>query len=425
MSKEIALIENSLIFDAQFKFSLREQKVLLYLITKLDPITMDDFEDMYLTFSEIKSILISDGGKWGSMYLELNGLKKKLMSRQIHWLTDVKANNKNLVGDANWFEKVTYSENEHGENCMVFSFTNTLKPYLLELKEYVKINRLEVVLFKSAYSFRLFLIFKAHREKTRKWKPKESSLKYNLNDLRDLIYAIKEDKNGKKQYLYEKWSHFEAKILKVAKKEINEHTSLDIEYTPLKPSRKIIGVEFVIRDKNIKETIHLVEAKEVESTTKKAATPPPSKFTWAQVKAYDLLITFGVDSGIAIKQIIPTIKGTEFIGFEDYFIEEALKHFQKKSRNTKDKNTAAATFVIWWTQNKSFDVNNPTWSAILEKVIARKKELERGKTESFNNRQMAATMSEEAFKKWFRKEQKESGESVADRVAEAASKMGF
>ena len=71
-------------------------------------------------------------------------------------------------GHVNWFQSVMPTYNDKKEVCVRFLFSSDLKPFLLQLKEYAQINRLEVAKMRSAYSIRLFQVFKAQREKFRR-----------------------------------------------------------------------------------------------------------------------------------------------------------------------------------------------------------------------------------------------------------------
>ena len=122
---------------------------------------------------------------------------------------------------------------------------------------------------------------------------------------------------------------------------------------------------------------------------------------WAQFNAYKKLTEFGVDEGIAFKQIIPTIKGSEIRGYEDHFIEKALAIFNEKA---KQKN--AGTFVKWWINKKVFDSTSDIWAVILEDIIVYKKNLQTTDIVKYDNRRVAMNMSMSEFKAYYKKQNK-------------------
>jgi len=112
---------------------------------------------------------------------------------------------------------------------------------------------------------------------------------------------------------------------------------------------------------------------------------------------YFQLVEFGVIEGIALKQLLPTIKGSEFVGFEDYFVKAALAHFLEWAKNPNP-----GVFVNWWLSNKVFDTSSSVWSKMLERVVTEKKNLQRNDPEAFDNRIIAKDMPYKEFLAWYK-----------------------
>ena len=66
-SNKIARIENKFIFNAQYKLTAREQKVILYLISNIDPRRQERFHEQVISVKELESVLKADGKKWGGL----------------------------------------------------------------------------------------------------------------------------------------------------------------------------------------------------------------------------------------------------------------------------------------------------------------------------------------------------------------------
>jgi hypothetical protein len=114
------------------------------------------------------------------------------------------------------------------------------------------------------------------------------------------------------------------------------------------------------------------------------------------MQAYRLLLAYGVFAGIAYKQILPRIKGSEFDGFEDFFIEKAILHFEKNAIQNTTKELKASTFVTWWTKNKVFE-SGDVWADILEKLVKHKKQMQTKNPIAFENRLVGKTITNAQF----------------------------
>ena len=69
----IARIENTLIFHAEYQLTAKEQKVMLYLISSIDPVRQKRFESQIIPLKNLETVIMSDN-KNGSFY---NGVKKR------------------------------------------------------------------------------------------------------------------------------------------------------------------------------------------------------------------------------------------------------------------------------------------------------------------------------------------------------------
>ena len=156
-----------------------------------------------------------------------------------------------------------------------------------------------------------------------------------------------------------------------------------------------------------KPTAELLEAPKPEKERKtkvdvKNYTPSDKELTTltrAKMQAYHLLLDYGVFAGIAYKQILPKIRGSEFDGFEDFFIEKAILHFEKNAIQNTTKELKASTFVTWWTKNKVFE-SGDVWADILEKLVKHKKQMQIKNPIAFENRMVAKTMTNAQFSEY-------------------------
>ena len=199
---------------------------------------------------------------------------------------------------------------------------------------------------------------------------------------------------------YKVLKDFRRRVLDVVEREVNTHSpSVQVKYEYIKTHRRVTGVKFLIFDKTKKNNSNAGtgDSNYVPSENELAT------MSYAMSKAYELLIKFGVYEGIAFKQILPSIKGGEVEGFEDYFVKHSLAHFKRWARNQPNKAISAATFVSWWTEKKVFDHQNDVFWKIVEKINTDKKKLD---TITFDNRMEAKNMTKAEFINWFKGTQK-------------------
>ena len=271
-------------------------------------------------------------------------------------------------------------------------FSERLKPFLLQLSEYAKVHPLDVAPMKSGFAIRMYQVFKAERDRMRKH-TQSSVMIYKLDELKQMLGI-----EGK----YKVLKDFRRRVLDVVEREVNTHSpSVQVKYEYIKTNRRVTGVKFLIFDK---------------SKTKQGARQgggigsnyAPSEeeiaaLTYAQNKAYETLVKFGVYEGIAFKQILPNLKGGDVEGFEDYFIKHALAHFKRWARNQPNKAISAATFVNWWTEQNVFDSENDVFWKLVEKINKDKKKLDEI---TFENRMEAKKMTKSEFIEWYKGTQK-------------------
>lgn len=388
----LARLENSFVFAARYKLNAREQKMLLYLISKLNPKNQSDFHKQAVTIAELKDLLTADDKKHGSFRERLQDSVNNLVSCQIHFPSTFTIDGIQFRNVINWFQYCVTKQDENGQVYLEFAFSEILKPFLLNLKEYVKLNPVDVLKMRSAYTIRMYQIFKA--EFDRVGKLRQAKVTFTIIELKELLSI--EDK-----YNSGDLKDFRNRVLNKIRDEVNElSTSIHVDYTYVKTGKRVTGVTWVISDKK-SDTSPRTKKKDTDAEDFVPSQKDTAKLTRAQLKAFELLVELGVYEGIAFKQILPTIGGSEIQGFEDLFVQKAILFFKGKS-----KRADAPTFIKWWHELKVFEVGSELWSKITEGVIEDKKRLENDNPEAFLNRMKAKNMTDLEFEGWYRKHKK-------------------
>lgn len=367
LSKDlVARIENTLIYGAKYKLLPREQKIVLYLISKIDP-RLDRFHEQVVSVKELEQLLKTEGTKWGGLYEEMKSFKKRIVRKGLEFESDILIDGKPFSGYISWFQSIIPIRNESGEVCLEFMFSEKLRPFLLQLKEYTRIDLNEILPLKSGFSIRLLQIFRAHLNRMARHE-RESHLSYPIEDFKSLL-DISDS--------YKDFRNLRKRVLDVVVKEINEKTSVEVRMDFQRAGRKVISIEFFLKDKDRPKIV--VPKLSIDD------------LSFARLKAYEILVEYGVSEGIALKQILPRLKSSEAEGFEDMWIEECLRIFKIKAKG------GVGAFVNWFLKLKVFEQGDQ-FATIMEALQKRKKKLQKDRPDAWFNRLEAKKMSAEEFR---------------------------
>lgn len=208
---------NQLIQKSRYNLSTQQQKILLYLISRIKP---DDETNTIYTFS-IKDFAKVCGYDISSGYyypLIKDDIKK--LRDASSWI-EIEKGREVLFS---WLNTVEINRNS-GE--IKVSFHSTVVPYLFQLREkYTQYNLYQVLCLSHKYSIRLFEFLLSMRYK--------EIFEIDIETLKKHIGAEN----------YDKISHFKDRIFVPAINEINDYTELNIEYAFKKTGKKITHIVF-------------------------------------------------------------------------------------------------------------------------------------------------------------------------------------
>lgn len=419
-TKQVAAIANQFIQHARYRLTPREQKLILYMATLLRP-DDSDFETYLVPVSEIEYILKTDETKkHGSFYERLDKLLDTITDKKISFPTDFTIDGVRLRGHINWIAGAVPKYDEDGVLCVEFGFSPQMKPFLLGLKEkFTRFEFLEVAKMKSGFSIRIYQMCKSYYYE---------HIRHGRNVLAVSIREMKHRLGISDKY--PDFRNFRRKVLNVAKKEINEHTGLHIEYDFIKKGRSITDMRIVINEKDdlsedgngLKLLKPVRKKKGSGSSITKNIEKKIERLTEAQRRAFNTLTEYGVNMSFALGNVLPIIKGSELIGYEDFFVLFMLAFFEKKTNARTDREKAKA--FAGWVNNRRFEEPN-LYAQLMEQVIARKKRL---RDVERTNRERAKNIAASEFRKLL-KEEKIIGRSpepaftVQSKTAQAASRM--
>jgi plasmid replication initiation protein len=375
----IARIDNTFVYNARYQLSAREAKVMLYLISKIDPIKQSQLNEQTISVKELEAILKGDGKKWGGLYEEMRTFQDRMMGRTITMPTDIEIDGKSFPGKMNWFQYISPVRMDDGTIGMRFLFSQPLQPALLNLKEYVGVELLEVIPLKSSFSIRMFQIFRAHRNRLAKYQ-KKSHLRYEIEELKSLLGVDQK---------YEDYGNLKKRVLQPLETEISQHTSIKVTWKGIKKGRNVEEIEFEFWDKGSRQAP--THQKDLFEGLKF------DDMTYAQVKAFDRLVAYSVQDNIAIEMIGRVVGASEVVGFEDWYFEEVIKIFESKTQQVEE-DAKAGTIVNWFIKKKIFEQDDH-FATLMERLNLRKKDLQNKSPESWDNRLLAKTITAQAFLK--------------------------
>jgi len=213
---------NELIQQSRFNLQAQEQKIILYLISK---IKSEDIELKEHTF-EIKDFckvcgLDDDNGK---NYKNIKDALKGINDKSI-WIS--LENGKEAI--LQWFDYVIMDPRGGVVNIKI---SDRMKPYLLQLeKRFTEYQLLYTLGMKSQYSIRLYELLKSYEFRHKK------------------LFEIEELKMRLSAEIYNRFPDFRRYVLESAVNEINRLSDLTVTYDLIKESRKYTKVEFSMKRK--------------------------------------------------------------------------------------------------------------------------------------------------------------------------------
>ena len=379
-----------------------------------------DFETYLVPVSEIEYILKSDESKkHGSFYERLDDLLDSITDKKITFPTDFTVDGIRLRGHINWVAGAVPKYDENGVLCVEFGFSPQMKPFLLGLKEkFTRFEFLEVAKMKSGFSIRIYQMCKAYYYE---------NIRHGRNVLAVGIRELKQRLGISDKY--PDFRNFRRKVLDVAKDEINEKTRLAIEYDFIKKGRNITDVRIVINEKSDFNP-ELLEEKKPERSARLKSSPPGvediqsriEQLTEAQRRAFNTLAEYGVSMAFALDEVLPIIKGSELIGYEDFFVLFMLAFFEKKTSAKSEKEKVKA--YTTWVGNRRFEEPN-LYAQLVEQVVGRKKRLNENER---RNRERAKNITAAEFRQLLEEEKiigkpPEPAFTVQRKTATQASRM--
>lgn len=210
---------NDLIQKTRYKLPLQQQRIILYGISMIKP---EDTELKDLTF-DIKDFCDTCRITYNTNNFKYLREAVEALAKQVFWI-------ENENGDKILCHWINNAIIHNGNTKITIRFDECLKPHLIQLKEQFTALEKCMIRMKSSYSQRLYEILKSYHYL--------GVARFSIDELRRKLYIDDE---------YSEYKYFKRDILEKAIKEINEITSIYVEYTEIKEYRKVVEIEFTIQ----------------------------------------------------------------------------------------------------------------------------------------------------------------------------------
>lgn len=215
----IVVKSNDLIQSSQFNLSTQEQKILIYLISKIMPNTVE-LTDIEFNIYDFCNCIGIDS-KNGANYIYIRDL--------IHSMSDI---NLKVLENGSYKNKriIDVYDLPIGSSTATIKLHSSLEPYLLNLKKnFTQYELFYILNFKSKYSIRLYELFKSYEFKRK--------LEIEIDDLQRML-----------QSNYSRFVDFKRKVIEIALKEINKETDIEVEVEYIKVGRSYKKAKFTIKN---------------------------------------------------------------------------------------------------------------------------------------------------------------------------------
>ena len=219
---------NDLIQKSRFSLSIQEQKIILFLISKIKP-EDEDFKTYTFSIAEFCQVC----------GIERSGKEQKIIKDEIKQIADQSMWVETAPGKEILLRWINDPGIDTNTGVITVEFSRNMRPYLLQLKErYTEYQLIYSIQFKSKYALRLY-----------EW---ICSIHYNV--FKPYTYTLTVDELKKRigAENYAAFKNFKQRALIPAIKEINEYSDklIDIEYLEgYGKGRPVKAIKFKVQTK--------------------------------------------------------------------------------------------------------------------------------------------------------------------------------
>lgn len=226
METPIQVRQHNAITNARYEYSEMQLDIFLYLLSSL---RKDHPDGVYeVSVPEMAKLT---GKKYN--YQQLRLATEGMGSRMFEIPNETNKAGKKVWRQMWMFDRVDYI---HGVGVIEVKFTQTIQPYLFDLKAtFTSFQLYSALRLSSKHAKRIYALCS-------QWKDKGATPKQDIDEFKRMIGLL----NDKGDQEYTKIAMFKKRVLEASVKQINEHTDLNIGYTLEKKGRSFKNIIFTI-----------------------------------------------------------------------------------------------------------------------------------------------------------------------------------
>ena len=220
------VVQSNVLIDSFKRSGLRELKLFTFLISKVNPLEPDNMRFRVDVRDITKAIGVESTA---TVYRDVRNIVQNLMEKivSIYEIED----GKRIVTDV---PLLSYAQYHIDEGYADIEISPYLSRYVVNLHhEFTQYRLSNVMYLSSIYAMRIYEMLKKQE--------KIGTRSFLLDDLRKKLGVSNKFKAYKDFRMY---------VIDIAQREINNKTDLQISYTPKKSGKKVVAIEFDIRNKN-------------------------------------------------------------------------------------------------------------------------------------------------------------------------------
>jgi len=223
------VVQDFNLINARYKLTTNEIKFIMTALSQVNSIEDEILKDYEIKVSDFENMTDSEQN-----ITRLKQFSKKLMMKPL----ELPASDGWLV--VNWFSDIEYV---HSESKFLVRFSEKLKPYLLNIKKrFVAYDLKNILALSSGYSIRIYQLLKEYE--------KFGKRTFELEELQDILSVPSS---------FKAYGNFNEKVLKVAVKDLFEHSDIYFDIEEIKEGRKVIKLVFRIHKRAKKEITKPIE----------------------------------------------------------------------------------------------------------------------------------------------------------------------
>lgn len=218
---DIVVQSNELIMLDRYDWTLQEQKIFLFLVSRVNSMKDKDFRKITLTVQEFAELI---GVKnRSSIYTSLEMITDKILSRVFRIETEFSVTKFQALSRAKYIKKT---------GIIDLTIHQDMMPYLLEIsKNFTAYELKNITKMTSSYALRTYELIKMYE--------RLGEVTYTIENLRNKL--------GINAGEFLNFAHFNKHVLSIARREINSKTDLRMEYDLIKEGRKVTQVKFKVK----------------------------------------------------------------------------------------------------------------------------------------------------------------------------------